>query len=173
MDFSKLLKERHSVREFKTTAVEDGKLQRILEAANSAPSAGNLQAYELLVVADAGARKELAKICYEQDFITQAPLSLIFFANPKRSSRKYGERGASLYCIIDASIAASYAQLAIADEGLGTVWVGAFHPDELKKFTNAPSHLVPVAVLPVGYPAETPEPHGRRKLDDVVKRERF
>jgi len=126
-----------------------------------------------VVIKDEKARKGLAVACLDQDFISQAPLSLIFFASPQRSSRKYGERGASLYCILDAAIAASYAQLAIADEGLGTVWVGAFDDDGVKRVANAPSHLIPVAVFPVGYAAEKPSPHGRRKLDDIVKHERF
>jgi len=173
LEFRKLIESRHSVREFKPEQVDETKLKRILEAANSAPSAGNLQAYEILVVKDEGKRKALSEACMGQEFIAQAPLALLFFANPERSARKYGERGKTLYCILDAAIAASYAQLAIADEGLSTVWVGALNDEEIKKITNAPAHLVPVGLLPVGKADEKPESHARRELFDLVKHEQF
>jgi len=172
MDFANLLKARRSVRAFQTKPIPEPALASILEAANSAPSAGNLQAYDILVVKDAETRKQLAAACHGQSSIADAPVSLLFFANPQRS-KKYGERGASLYCIIDASIAASYAQLAISDAGLATVWVGGFEPEGIKRITNAPSHLIPIALFPVGYANEKPEPHQKRKLEDGLRRERF
>ncbi len=172
MDFAKLLKARRSVRAFQTKAVPEETLASILEAANSAPSAGNLQAYDILVVKDAETRKKLAAACHDQSFIADAPISLLFFANPQRS-KKYGERGASLYCIIDASIAASYAQLSISDAGLSTVWVGGFEQEEIMRITNAPANFIPVALFPVGYANEKPELHKKRKPEEGVKRERF
>ena len=173
MDFSSLIESRRSVRKFQSKPVDDAILQRILDAANSAPSAGNLQAYEIVVVRDEETRKALAAASHGQEMIAQAPVALVFFANPSRSSKKYGERGSSLYCIVDASIAVSYAQLAIANEGLGTVWVGAFDDDEVRKITNAPAALIPVAILPVGYAAEKPDKKPRRTVRDLVKQEHF
>ncbi len=98
---------------------------------------------------------------------------LDFFANPSRSGRRYGSRGEQLYCIQDATIAAAFAQLAAAAQGLASVWVGAFDDATVKKVCNASEQLKPVAILPIGYPAAKPSAGGRRFLQDLVKEEGF
>jgi nitroreductase len=168
MDFFKLLGTRHSVRTFKDKPVEDAKLKKILEATNRAPSAGNLQAYEIYVVKDEDKRRALARGSLGQDSITEAPVVLIFFANPERSAWKYGKRGATLYCIQDAAIACAYAQLAVHDLGLATVWIGAFDEDRIRKAVGAPENIRPVSLLPIGYADEEPYVTERRKLDDFL-----
>jgi nitroreductase len=173
MDFGEVVKNRHSIRAFKEKKVENEKIERILETANKAPSAGNLQAYEIVVVENQQARKDLARAALGQDFIVEAPAVLVFFANPKRSAWKYGERGEKLYSIQDATIAAAHAQLAAVNEGLGCAWVGAFDEEEIKNVLEAPDNLKPVAIVPIGYPAEKPKVHKKRALDDIVHREPF
>lgn len=173
MEFFSLVKKRHSIREYQKKAVEKEKIRKILEAARSAPSAGNLQAYEIVVVRDPEIKEKLYKAALEQDQILKAALVFVFFANPKRSAVKYGERGAKLYSLLDAAIAASYAQLAMADLSLGVVWVGAFEDEKIKEALFAPKDFVPVAILPAGYPAEEPEKPTRRTMRDLVKWERF
>lgn len=164
---------RRSVRAFQDRPVEPEKLNRILEAANLAPSAGDLQAYEIVVVRDPEARKRLAKAALGQWFIAEAPVNLVFLANPARSARRYGGRGAELYCIQDATIAAAYAQLAAHALGLGSVWVGAFHDDEVREVVGAGRDLKPVAIITIGYPAEKPRATPRRRIEDLVSSERF
>ncbi|MDO8339399.1 MAG: nitroreductase family protein [Candidatus Burarchaeum sp.] len=173
MDFSDLLNARRSVRKFKSTPVKSEALVRILEAANSAPSAHNLQAYQIVVVREKERRKALAAACMEQEKIVQAPITLVFFADPSCVVGKYSKLNGEKYCILDATIAASYAQLAVANEGLGTVWVGAFEAEAVKKALNAPEYSIPVAVFPIGYAAETPGKQTRRTLRDLVKQEHF
>jgi len=168
MEFTELIQARRSVRAFETTPVETEKLNRILEQANLAPSAGNLQAYEIYHVTTARTRAALARAA-DQSFIAEAPVILVFFANPGRSARKYGARGKELYAIQDATIAVTYAMLAAADLGLGTVWVGAFDPMKVTAATGAPPDWIPVAVLPIGYAAEVPGPTSRRSLSDLVR----
>lgn len=166
MEFFEVVKKRHSTRAYKDKKVEEEKLQKILEAANSAPSAGNLQAYDVFLVRDKEKKKALARAALNQDFIAEAPVVLVFCANPERSWR-YGERGRTLYSIQDATIAAAYAQLAATALGLSTVWIGAFDENEVLEILGNPK-VKPVAIIPIGYPAEEPEITSRRKLKDLV-----
>lgn len=173
MEFFELVKVRRSIRLFQPKPVEEEKIKKILEAANLAPSAGNLQAYTILVVKNKKIKEKLYQAALNQEAIYLAPVILIFFANPKKSSLKYGQRGENLYCLQDATIAASYAQLAAANLGLGSVWIGAYDDEKVKKILNAPNDFIPVAILPLGYPGENPQNPGRRKIEDLVKWEKF
>ncbi|HVN78145.1 MAG TPA: nitroreductase family protein [Terriglobia bacterium] len=168
MNFFDLISFRHSVRAFKKDPVESEKLHKILEASNSAPSAGNLQAYEVYLVTDPFHKSALARAALEQEFIATAPLVLIFCQHAARSSRRYKERGEFLYSLQDATIACTFAMLAVTDLGLGTVWVGAFNDQEISQVLQLPEGLRPVAMLPIGYPAESPGLTTRRGLTDLV-----
>ncbi len=172
MEFKELLSRRRSVREFDPRPVEPEKLREILEAADIAPSAGNLQAYRMVCVTDPSVRKALAQAAFNQTFVARAPVSIVFLADPARAARRYGERGRRLYCIQDATIACAHAHLRAADLGLGSVWIGAFDDDAVAQAVKAPDDLIPVAILPVGYPAESPPPAPRRGVKDLVSYEK-
>ena len=96
MDFFQVLKDRQSIREFAPNAIEDGDLEEILRAVNMAPSAGNLQAYEIYVVTKTDSKNGLSKAAFEQPFVASAPIVLVFCAYPARSEWKYGKRGRRL-----------------------------------------------------------------------------
>jgi nitroreductase len=166
MEFLELIRKRHSIRAYGRAPVEESKLSLIMEAISSAPSAGNLQAYEVYVVKGERKKRELAKAARDQDFIIGAPVCLVFFASPQRSSVRYGPRGEALYCVQDATIAATFAMLAAVNLGLCTVWLGAFDDEEVAKVCGVKS-LRPVAILPIGYPAEEPEITSRRAVEDI------
>jgi nitroreductase len=169
MDFYDVLKRRHSVRAFQDRGVEEGKLKQIISAFTLSPSAGNLQAYIVYIVKEKRMKEELASAALDQSFIAEAPVVLVFCADQRRSEVRYGERGAQLYSIQDATIAAAYAQLAATAEGLGSVWVGAFDPLEVSRIVNAGPYTVPVALIPIGYPAEQPSRRERREIKEIVK----
>lgn len=173
MEFFEVLKSRHSVRFYIDKPVEEEKLEKILWAANSAPSAGNLQAYEIVVVRDPGRRRALSDAALGQEFIAQAPVVLVFLINPGRTKWRYGLRGVHLYCIQDATIAASYAQLAATALGLGSVWVGAFDSSAVSEIVAAKGELTPVAIMAIGYPGEEPDITPRRPLNDLVHEEKI
>lgn len=173
MEFFEVLKERHSIREFRDKEIEEEKIKKILEAANSSPSAGDLQAYEIILVKDKRRKEELASAAWGQSFISDAPVVLVFLANPARSGVKYGRRGETLYCILDATIACAYAQLAATALGLGSCWVGAFDDDAVKRAVGAKPNMQPVGILPIGYPAESPRPTPRRNLNNLVHNEKL
>jgi nitroreductase len=149
-----IFKRRHSVRSFLPREVLKSDLHEILEAADSAPSAGNLKAREVVTVINDALKRRLVSASYTQEFIFEAPVVLVFFAVPGRSALKYGPRGETLYAIQDATIAASFAWLQAVTLGLGAGWVGAFDDEEVKRALNAATDWRPVAIMPVGYPAE-------------------
>lgn len=169
-DFFETVRHRHSVRQFRDDRpVEQEKLHAILEMAAAAPSAGDLQAYRIIVVNSPEARQALATAANRQEFVAKAPISLLFCADPARSADRYGERGRTLFALQDATIAATYAQLAVVAAGLGSTWVGSFEPAELRAAFKLDAGLEPVAILTIGYPAELPEPTPRRHLDEMVQ----
>jgi len=169
-DFFGTVRNRHSVRKYQTDMpVEDEKLHAILEMASAAPSAGDLQSYGIVVVTNAELRKQLATAADNQQFISEAPVCLVFYADPQRSNEKFGERGKSLYAIQDATIAAAYAQLAAVAAGLGSTWVGHFDAQQIAMQLNIDSKNTPIALLSLGYPAELPEATPRRPLTDIVQ----
>jgi nitroreductase len=91
----------------------------------------------------------------------------VFFADPPRSSVRYGSRGETIYSVQDATIAATFAMLAAVNLDLATVWLGAFKDEEVAEIFGVKS-LRPVAMLPIGYSAENPGATSRRPLEDVL-----
>ena len=139
-DFFETVRHRHSVRCYQSDMpVEKEKLHAILETACSAPSAGDLQAYKIIVVSNPEKRQALANAAEGQSFISAAPVCLVFCADPQRSATQYGERGQKLYAVQDTTIAAAYAQLAVVAAGMGSTWVGYF--DELAIRPHLPHRL--------------------------------
>lgn len=109
--------------------VPDSAIKSALRVARLAPSAGNLQAYQVVVVRSFYQKAEIARAALGQMWIATAPVVLVFLADPARSEKKYHDRGRLFYCIQDATIAAAYAQLAFEAAGFSSCWVGAFRED--------------------------------------------
>ena len=168
-DFFETVRHRHSVRKYRTDmTVEPEKLHAILEMACAAPSAGDLQSYHIDVVTTPALRQALVDAAAGQAFVAEAPVILVFSSYGERAATKYGERGRSLYALQDATIAATYAQLAVVAAGLGSAWVGQFDGATVARLLKLDPGLQPIALLTVGYPAELPEPTPRRHLSEVV-----
>ncbi|KPV39171.1 nitroreductase [Thiohalorhabdus denitrificans] len=167
-DFFQTVRHRHSVRRYQSdVAIEPEALHGVLEMALAGPSAGDLQAYHLVVVRDGDLRGRLAEHSGE-GFLAEAPVNIVVCADPEHSAARFGERGRALFALQDATIAATYIQLAAVAEGLGSAWAGGFEEDALRELLQLEDHLRPVAVLALGYPAEIPEPTPRRKLNELV-----
>jgi len=164
MDFSTLIYARQSVRAYQSTPVPEEKLQALLEAANRAPSAGNFQAFDIYVVTDPKQRQTLAAATFGQDFVQNAPLSLVFCMHPARCEYQPAE----VFAMQDTTIACTFAMLKVTDLGLASCWIGAFTPEKLAQALALPENIKPVAVLAIGYPAENPERTSRRNLEEVV-----
>jgi nitroreductase len=168
MDYFEAVKSRHSIRAFQDKPVEEEKIRRIIEVINLAPSAGDLQAYEVIVVKDPMLKDKLAKAALDQAFVCEAPVCFVFVAYPERSSKKYGRRGSELYCIQDATIAATYAMLAATALELSSTWVGAFNEEAAARAVGLTGNRRPIVIMPVGYAAESPEITSRRPASDIA-----
>lgn len=165
------IKKRRSIRKFDPTKkITDQQIEKLLEAARWAPSAGNLQSWYFVVVQDQEVKNQLAEAALGQDFIAQAPVVIVSCANLERSASRYGRRGENLYAIQDATIATQNLWLAATEMGLGAVWIGAFDEDEVSRILNLASHLRPIAILPIGYPAEQPLPPPRRSIKEISRK---
>jgi nitroreductase len=170
MDFWQVLQDRHSVRNFDPTAeIPPETVERILEAAIQAPSAGNRQPWHFYVVRNLGMRQGLAAAAYGQGFIAQAPVAIVVCADAEQSAGRYGDRGRTLYCLQDTAAATEHILLAAVALGLGSCWVGAFDEAHAARVLGLPGRHRPVAILPIGRPArESARRTPRQPLQQVV-----
>ncbi len=167
------IKRRRSIRSFKDEPVKEEDLQKILDAARWAPSAGNMQPLELVVVRDREVKQRLAKAALGQSFVAEAPVVVVVCANVARTSSRYGQRGAKLYIIQDTAAATQNIHLTACALGYGTCWVGAFDDEGVAEAIGAQEGIRPMAMVPIGRPAEEPKPTPRRSLDEIVHEDRF
>ncbi len=163
-----VIQQRRPIRNFLQKPVAEQKLRCILEAANTAPSAGSLQSYEIYAVRGKRARQDLARAAHEQLVIAGAPVTLVFCSHAARSAEVYGRRGEKLYSVQDAALACVFAMLAATVLGLGSVWVGSFEVDQVREIIGSPPGIVPVAMLPIGHPADRPDASDRRGVKELV-----
>jgi nitroreductase len=169
VDFWQLVSERKSIREYLGSDIPQEGVERILRAAIRAPSAGNRQPWQFLVVRSPALKRELAQAA-GQGFIAQAPVVIVVCTEPGRSAQRYGRRGVELYCLQDTAAAVEHILLGAVALGLGACWVGAFHEGEVARALGLTVGLRPIALIPLGYPARPPGPPSpRRPLDEVVR----
>ncbi|MFW9795141.1 MAG: nitroreductase family protein, partial [Candidatus Thorarchaeota archaeon] len=143
------------------------------EAASSAPSAGNIQPWEFIIVRDPYQQHELSVAALNQSFIEDAPVAIVVCADQARSEEGYGSRGRDLYCLQDTAAATENLLLAAHAMGLGTCWIGAFDEEMVRKIMKTPKHVKPVAIVPIGYTSQTPKTRRHRTLSEIIHREIF
>ncbi|MEM3402541.1 MAG: nitroreductase family protein [Candidatus Hadarchaeales archaeon] len=173
MDTFEAIRGRRSIRSFREDPVSEGDLQKILEAGILAPSAGNCQPWDFIVVKSRETKEKLSAAALGQEQVVEAPVVIVVCANTKRSSSRYGRRGAELYCIQDTAAAVENMMLAAHALGYGSCWVGAFEEEKVARIVGAPAGVRPVAIIPIGRPAEKPRTPPRLPLSQVVHEERF
>lgn len=168
MEILKAIKERRSIRSFQKKDISGEIVDKLIDALIWAPSAGNLQARKFLFVKDAKLKKGIVSSALGQSFIAEAPL-VIVGCTDSRISGRYGERGVYLYSIQDVAASIMGMMLVAHENGLGTVWVGAFDEEEVFNLLNLPENLRPVAIVPVGYPLVAPPPPPRVSKHEAVE----
>ncbi|UCE28078.1 MAG: nitroreductase family protein [Candidatus Coatesbacteria bacterium] len=168
MDVLEAILGRRSIRRFLDEPLEEGQIEKLLEAARWAPSGGNMQPWRFVVVANGDVKKQLAADSYGQRFVAEAPVVIGVLAVPEESAKRYGDRGRLLYSIQDTAAAVQNVLLAAYGMGLGTCWVGAFDDEAVAKTLACRSGEVPVALIPVGWPAEDGG-SSRRGLNEIVR----
>ena len=172
MELDMAIRERRSLRAYLSEDVPQSLIDEAVELASWAPSAGNLQSRDFIVVRSSEMRAALADAALGQDFIAEAPVVIVVVANLERI-RPYGSRGRELYAVQDAAAATQNLLLALHSRGLGSVWVGAFNEKAASKALGLPHFARPVAIIPVGYPAETPGPPRHLRREEYVHMEKW
>ena len=174
MDVFEAIKGRRSIRAFTKEPISDKEIKKLIDAARWAPSAGNIQPWEFVIVRDSKVKHGLAAAAaLDQTFIEEAPVVIVVCADQLQSGRGYGSRGSNLYCLQDTAAATQNMLLAAHAMGLGACWVGAFKEEEARKVLNISNGVRPVAIVPVGHPAEKPMARSKRQKSEIVHRETF
>ena len=169
LDVIECIKQRRSIRSFLPKPVSHELIEKILQSATWAPSAGNWQSWHFVVVTNQELRKGLEKAASDQDFIAEAPVVIVVCAEPGRAENTYGGRARDLYCLQDTGAAIQNLQLAAHAYELGTCWVGDFDENAVRRLLQIGEQYRPIAVIPLGYPNESPNPRWRRPLSEVVE----
>lgn len=157
MEVFEAIKNRRSIRTYKSEPVPKEKIETLLEAAQLAPSAANRQNWKFVVVDDVVIKKRLARACNNQAFVSTAS---IVIAGVVDSTQKWHQ--------VDIAIAFEHIVLESVELELGSCWIGAFNEDEVKRLLKIPQEKKVVALLTVGYPLEYPPPRPRKEIAEIV-----
>ncbi|MDR0364850.1 MAG: nitroreductase family protein [Bacteroidales bacterium] len=164
-DFTKVIFERKSVRNYTEAAVEKEKLEKLMRAGMAAPSARNLQPWEFIAVTERSILDEMADGLPYCKMLTKAPAAIIVCGNMEKAATDVDKS----YWVQDCAAASQNILLAAEATGLGAVWTAAFpyqeRMDVVIKTLNLPEHIIPLNVIPVGYPT------GKDKAKDKFKPE--
>jgi nitroreductase len=158
MDALQAILTRRSVREYTDQPVSDETVTELLRAAMAAPSAGNQQPWEFVVVRDRSILRQTAAVSRYARMVANAPVAVVICGN--RDRERHGG-----FWVQDCSAATENLLVAARASGLGAVWLGMYPLEErvagLRALFGLPDHVVPLGVVSIGYPAEDPGPVDR------------
>lgn len=165
-DLFRVFATRRSTRKFEKTKVEDWKIDKILSAADVAPTAGNFQGFQVFLIKNKNTKEALVEAANKQPYVN-APVVLVFCIDPDRVKLKFPPNILEKFSLQDATIAASFSLLAASGVGLSTIWIGMFDEDKVKAILG--TDLRPSSILCIGYPDKKKPPKSRRKLKELIK----
>lgn len=165
-DLFRVMATRRSTRNFDTSRmVEQWKVDKILAAADTAPTAGNFQGFEVFYIKDKEIKKRLVEAANNQPYVN-APVVLVFCMNPERVKMDFPPETLAKFSLQDATLAAAYSQLAASALGLSSIWIGMIDEEKIMQILD--TKLRPSSILCVGYPQKKRPPKSRRKLKDLI-----
>lgn len=156
---------RRSQRKFEDKEVEDWKKEIIFASADTSPTAGGFQGFEIFCITKHKVKEELVRAANKQPYVN-APLVLVFCCNPKRIKLNFPENILQKFSLQDATLASGYAQLAAHALGLSSIWIGMFDEEQVKKIID--TDLLPSSILCIGYPKKMLKPKQKRNLSDLI-----
>jgi nitroreductase len=171
MDLFQAIGKRRSVRSFKSGEVPEEDVIKILEAGIKAPSAGNIQPWAFVVTRDLKSKALLSEAALGQGSVRGASVVITVCVKEEEAAARYGDRGRKLYCIQDTAAVVENILLALVAMGYGACWIGAFNEEAVRAALKVPSDARPVAMIPIGVPANEPSPMTRKPLSSVCYRE--
>lgn len=173
MDFQEVIKSRRTIRKFTDEDVPDETIRQIIEAGILAPSAGNIQSWEFIIVRDKTTKYNLSQEALGQMHVLESPVVIVVAANTKTAEKRYGSIGRDVYCFLSAGAAIQNMLLTAVSLGLGAAWVGSFKERAVQEILKLPAEIRPVGIITLGRPAETPDMPKRRIYKDVVHNEKW
>jgi nitroreductase len=164
MDFRQLVAARYSSRNYESREVEPELLEQVLEAGRLAPTAANRQAFHIVVITDPDLRARM-RAAYQREWFYTAPVILVACGIPARNwVRSDGKN----YNDVDVAIVMDHLILQAADLGLGSCWIADFDRRAVCDILELPEGVEPVALTPIGYPADAGRPKKRRTIEDIA-----
>ena len=163
----RIMATRRSTRNFDTSRlVEQWIVDKILAAADTAPSAGNFQGFEIFYIKNKEIKKRLVEAANDQPYVN-APVVLIFCMDPSRVKMNFPPEILAKFSLQDATLAAAYSQLAASALDLSSIWIGMIDEEKVKQIIG--TDLRPASILCIGYPHQKRPPKSRRKLKELVR----
>ena len=156
---------RRSQRKFEAREIEDWKLEIIFAAADTAPTAGGFQGFEIFHIKNSDIKLKLVSAANNQPYVN-APLVLVFCMNPTRVKMNFPPNILKKFSIQDATLAAAYSQLAAHSLGLSSIWIGMI--DEKKVMEAINTDLIPSSILCIGYPKKLLQPKPKREVSELI-----
>jgi nitroreductase len=181
MDFFEVVDERRSIRSFKEGSLCDETVEKIISAGMKAPSAGNMQPWEFIIVKDSEIKKRITKETYlgymkkegkPQNWMMQAQVFIVCCVNYVQTMSRYGEFGKHV-ALLDVAASIENMLLATTALGLASCWVSGFRTEGIKEILNLPDNIEPVAVLPIGIPEKKPASPPKFDLEYIVHYEKY
>ena len=156
---------RRSQRKFDNRQVESSKVQMVYAAADTAPTAGGFQGFEIYHVKRDEIKVELVEAANKQPYVN-APVVLVFCMNPERIKMNFPPTILRKFSLQDATLAAAYAQLAAHALGLSSIWIGMIDEEKIMSILN--TKHVPSSILCLGYPQKLLQPKPKRNLMGLI-----
>lgn len=172
MDIENCILGRRSVRRYKDGRVPEEVIARGIELADAAPSAGNLEEREYIIVRDQEIKKALSAAALNQPQPANADVVVVFCADLDKMGN-YGKRGTELYMPQDVAAAIENFLLYVHSQGYGAVWIGAFTESAVSSVLDLPRYIKPMAIVPVGIPGEVPKSPQKKPLSNKIHSEKW
>lgn len=182
MEFMEVVDQRVSVRAFIKKEVADDMIFQILSCGHKAPTGGNIQPWEFIIIKNPSLKQEIVKTTFvgndehsskTQAWMLNAPVFIVVCADVERSMARYGKKAAESLVYLDCSACIENMLLASVDLHLASCYVSGFRENELTSVLGLPDGVIPVAVIPIGYPAGLTEKRTKRPLESLIHHETF
>lgn len=164
MDTLQAIATRRSIRRYTGDPIPRADLDKIILAAQQAPSARNRQPWHFVLVQEPTRRAQVAQACRDQSWLADAAYILVGVALPEISEK---------WCVVDTTIAMQNVVLAATSLGYGTCWIGAFVEEQVKELVGIPDEQRVVALLPIGVPADMPDARDRKPISELFSAEKY
>lgn len=149
MQLDKAIKERKSVRKFKSKKPDWRDIIECIDAARYTPMAGGIYSLRFILVDDKEKIQKLAEAC-QQYFVATVNYVVVACSNPGKTLNSYGKQG-KIYCRQQAGAGIQNFWLKLEEKGLSSCWVGAFIEEQIKDILKIPEDVDVEAVFPIGY----------------------